>query len=103
MVCIDNKRLPCAAQNQGLGFVLAGIVIDRRYFASLMVKLGALASTILTTLLAFRHNAIQGDNADGGCGLTLKQRVAFQSIAGLINASCTWNLTVSAGDVIIIH
>ena len=88
-------------KNQGLGFVLFGIVLDKRYFFSLLVNLGALGATVLTTLLAFRHD-VQTDASTGtSCGLTKEQEVAAQSMFTTFNATCTWNLTIGPAGVIV--
>jgi hypothetical protein len=79
-------------KNQGLGFVLFGVVLDKRYFFGLLMKLGALAITVITTLLAFRHNS----NSDGGgCGLSEQQQTTAQDMFTSFNASCGWNVTVN--------
>jgi hypothetical protein len=84
-------------KNQGLGFVLFGIVLDKRYFFGLLVKLGAVTMTVLATIKATQTNG----SSSKSCGLSKDEQMAFQSTARLINATCTWNLTTSAASVIV--
>ena len=81
-------------KNQGLGFVLGGIVVDKRYFSALLLKLGALATTILTTLLAYRHAAQRTTTEGDGCRLTQEQQAAVKADFVSFNVSCVWNVTV---------
>ena len=72
-------------KNQGLGFVLGGTVLDKRFFFNLLAKLGALAATVLTTLLAFRHDANSEDG--GGCGLSEQQQTTAHDVFTSFNAT----------------
>ena len=90
--------------NQGLGFVLFGTVLDKRYFFGLLIRLGAVAATVQTTLLAFRHDELTNAASGGstGCGsLSTEQQAAFKTFARDINATCTWSLTIGPAGVIV--
>jgi hypothetical protein len=39
-------------KNQGLGFVIFGVVVDKKYFVHLFLKLGALALSAATSIVA---------------------------------------------------
>ena len=60
--------------------LLYGVVLDKRYLFGLLVKLGALAATLLTTLLAFRHN-MDATAGSTSCGLTPAHQAALQTFA----------------------
>ena len=92
-------------KNQGLGFVLAGIVIDKRYLCSLLIKIGALATTILTTLLTFRQSAQTTSGEGQLCGGLSKAELAVLETMlnnmKMLNASCTYKWSYGPGGLVV--
>ena len=98
------------AQNngQGLGFVLAGSVIDKRSLTSGMFKLIGVVSTVITYLLTFSADAEEiyqchmpesSTTAPGGgamCDLTVMQKTIIKSLLADRNSSCSYNMTVAS-------
>jgi hypothetical protein len=95
-----HKRLIVLSrqQNQGLGFVVFGIVLDKAVLFSLFVKLGTLTATTITAMLTLQPQAKTGSAI---CELTVDDKAAFAMVASLLNTSCTFNLTVGPSGVII--
>ena len=89
-------KLNVVSQNQGLGFVIFNIVIDKGYFFRFFVKLGGVTATAMTTLVTLQ----QGRTSTGTCGLSEEDANAFATTAALVNASCTYKLTVSPSGVV---
>jgi hypothetical protein len=83
------------SQNQGLGFLLFGIVVDKAYFLHFFVKLGGLTATAITSLLALRPVPA----GSGPCELSPSDAQAFASTASLINSTCTWTLEIGPAGV----
>eukprot|EP01052_Picozoa_sp_SAG31_P018209 SAG31_NODE_1281_length_9019_cov_4.758072_1_plen_487_part_00 len=81
-------------KHQGPGFVMFGIVVDKRLFFSLLVKLGMLGSTASATFLALRHS--EQSSGINGCQLTKEQQALIRALFGSFNAGgslamCPWN------------
>ena len=95
----------CVAQNngQGLGFVLAGSVIDKRSLKSAMFKLTGALSTVIAYLLTLSEDAEEIEDTEattalGGamCDLTAVQKTTIQSLLAERNANCSYNMTVAS-------
>jgi hypothetical protein len=101
-------------KNQGMGFVVFGVVchignlgnlrempfnvvfglrqvLDKAVLYRLLVKLGTLTATAVTTMLALQPPVAA---APALCELRADEKEAFATVARLLNASCTYNLTV---------
>lgn len=87
------------SQHQGLGFVLFGTVVDKRTFLVILIKMGALSSTVFMSLLAYRPKPHGTGTAS--CQMTQDQQDTIQRTLAFINATCTWNLTVGPGGVVV--
>ena len=79
-------------RGKGLGFMLGGIVISHHVIKQLFAPLLTLGSPILTFLSLSEHSG-------GHCVLSDAEALAFQTTAGLINETCTYNLTVGPAGV----
>eukprot|EP01047_Picozoa_sp_COSAG01_P058737 COSAG01_NODE_6959_length_3416_cov_33.694001_1_plen_526_part_00 len=91
---------------QGLGFTLFSTVTDRKTLKSLLFAIVGGFTSGYTYLIALRHGNSDEQHGEqhgaiGDCGLTSEQQSTFQSVAALVNASCTWNLTIGPGGVIV--
>ena len=99
----------CVAQNygQGLGFVLARTVIDKRSLKAAMFKLIGAVSIVIAYLLTLSEDAEEifqcrmpasSTTAPGGvvCNLTAVQKTTIQSLLAERNASCSYNMTVAS-------
>ena len=82
-----------------LGFTVFGTVLDTKLLSWLFTGM----MTVLMTV-QFHESliimALSSDD-DGGkvCGLSDEGKAAFQTTASLLNASCTFNITVGPGGV----
>ena len=74
-------------QNQGLGFLVFGVVIDRAYFVSLFIKLSALASTVFGSLAALDKKSLAANS--GQCGLSPAQENAIAAMVASLNETCS--------------
>eukprot|EP01047_Picozoa_sp_COSAG01_P062364 COSAG01_NODE_7919_length_2992_cov_4.821984_3_plen_286_part_00 len=89
---------------QGLGFVVWGRVVDLRTFGNIIAGLVGIGSTVLPILFTLQQSAIMpadSESNDASCELSEAQKVALQSTAQLINANCTFNISVGPSGVII--
>ena len=77
-----------------LGFVLFGIVLDKAYFFSFMLKLGSAAVTGITALLALRNDKIASELQE--CTTLTDAQAAVLKGFGKMNSMCTYNITVSS-------
>ena len=82
-------------KNQGLGFTLHGMVLDRSFFLTTFVRLGALTSTAIGSLLALAPKAASSD-AEGlsVCTPTADQIAVLAHT--LVNRSCSYPMTVDS-------
>jgi hypothetical protein len=74
---------------QGLGFTIVGIVLSKSYFMTFFLRVGALASTALGTLLAFAKQ-----QATTPCSPTANQIAIVANT--FINESCSYNMTIDS-------
>ena len=101
VTCLSLSRFVCAApwQNngQGLGFVLAGSVLDRRSLKAMFIKLVAGLSTVVGYLLVLAETTTT-DTAVGDmvCDLTAVQKATVRSVLAERNESCSYNMTVAS-------
>ena len=101
VTCLSLSRFVCAApwQNngQGLGFVLAGTVIDKRSLKAMFLKLVTALSTVIGYLLVLAdtttNNTAVGDMV---CDLTAVQKATVRSVLAERNESCSYNMTVAS-------
>ena len=83
-----------------LGFTVFGTVLDTKLLSWLFTGM----MTVLMTV-QFHESliimALSSDDDDDrkDCGLTDEGEAAFQTTASLLNASCTFNITVGPGGV----
>ena len=82
-----------------LGFTVFGTVLDTKLLSWLFTGM----MTILMTV-QFHESliimALSSDDDDGKvCGLSDEGKAAFTTTASLLNASCTFNITVGPGGV----
>jgi hypothetical protein len=89
-------------KNQGLGFVIFGVVVDKKYFVHLFLKLGALALSAATSIVALTGEKTSVIS-DGFCGLDSTQQLAIQATMASFNSSCTYNVTVGPDGVVVHH
>eukprot|EP01043_Picozoa_sp_COSAG02_P004501 COSAG02_NODE_118_length_35376_cov_20.294923_8_plen_295_part_00 len=90
-----EKALQYQNQGQGLGFTVWTLLIDVKLLT--LVLTGCLSAVASAIPVMF---ALQ-ENANGvPCGLSDEHKAAFQTTGALINASCTFKLTVSPSGVI---
>ena len=97
------SRFVCAApwQNngQGLGFVLAGTVIDKRSLKAMFIKLVAALSTVVGYLLVLADTTtIDTAVGDMVCDLTTAEKATVRSVLAKRNESCAYlyNMTVAS-------
>ena len=79
-------------RGKGLGFTLFGTVISHHVLKQLFAPLVTLGSPLLTFLSLAEAPA-------GHCALSDAGALAFQATAGLVNETCTYNLTVGPAGV----
>ena len=84
--------------NQGLGYVIAGTVIDTRKIKQLFFAVVSTLSPVLATVMALRPNP--GEAAGGKCVLDKAQALAFQTTAATFNPGCVYNLTIGSNGVV---
>ena len=74
--------------------MLFGIVLDKAYFFSFMLKLGSAAVTGITALLALRNDEIASGLQE--CRELTRAQVDVLTGFGKMNSTCTYNITVSS-------
>jgi len=91
-----ETRLRRPHHSQGLGFVIFGMVLDRRSLGKLAFAIGSGLGTVITWVLALSGDATaQVVDVGGVCGMDAAQKVDVQRYARLLlaNASCALNVT----------
>lgn len=81
-----------------MGFTSFGLLVNTTLLKEIFVPVITLASPVLTFIIVSSSPV-----GDVGCDLTEAERLAFQHTAGLINATCVWNLTVGAAVGVTVH
>ena len=86
--------------NQGLGFCVGYRVVDLKTLGNIMAAIVGIATTAVPILFSLRPStASDGVGLGGQCELTELQTDAIRGLAGLFNASCTYNITVGPAGV----
>jgi hypothetical protein len=86
-------------KKQGLGFVLAGTVLDKAYFFGLITKLCGLIVTLIGSLLALRPD--EAAAAARSCSSLTEAQEAGIKAWGLLNTSCTYNITIGPAGLVV--
>ena len=89
--------MPWQNNGQGLGFVLAGSVLDKRSLKVMFLKLVAALSTVVGYLLVLADD-VDTNNTVGDmvCDLTAVQKSMVRSVLAERNESCSYNMTVAS-------
>ena len=87
----------CQNAGQGLGFKVAGIVIDKRSMVAYAAKLYTTLAAVVTTLLAFEADPSAASTRNNECALSSVQAGSIQAtMAPWRNFSCVYNMTVES-------
>ena len=99
-----DHRVSCL-QGQGLGFTVFGTVIDIGMLKKIFTALVSFLLTVVPIILTLHQNHGEENemrDAANQCGtVTEMHRLLLQGTMALVNASCTWNMTVGPNGVII--
>ena len=87
LISLNNLRGP--------GFIIGNVVIDKVFLKQLLTTVVAFGSSAVVFLVHVGTD--QRDEVV--CGLSDEGKAAFQTTASLLNASCTFNITVGPGGV----
>jgi len=79
---------------QGLGFKVAGVVIDKKSMKAYAAKLYGFLATLIATLLTLSTPPATG--GDNECALSSVQTSSIQSAMLERNSSCAYNMTVDS-------
>eukprot|EP01050_Picozoa_sp_SAG11_P007517 SAG11_NODE_629_length_8073_cov_6.782042_7_plen_115_part_00 len=77
-------------RGQGLGFVVAGTVLNKSFGLGFVAKVSGLGASAISYVLALSN---KHDAARAGCSLTKAEHLAFQSMVVTFDTSCTYNIT----------
>ena len=97
-----EKYLEKLNRGQGLGVTVFGVVIDAAMMNKIFTSVVSFMVTvvpIILTLYAPPTKAVDTDTS-ATCTLTHPEQASIQGTFGLINASCTYNITVGPAGVI---
>ena len=93
-----ETRLRRLHHSQGLGFVIFGMVLDRRSLGKLAFAVGSGLITVITWALALSGETVVAASPPGACGLDAAQQLQVNEFATryahtlLANATCvTWS------------
>eukprot|EP01043_Picozoa_sp_COSAG02_P064089 COSAG02_NODE_9268_length_2272_cov_1.151334_2_plen_467_part_00 len=93
----SHASAPWQNNGQGLGFVLAGSVLDKRSLKAAFVKLISTLSTVISYLLVLADDVATNTAAGGAmCDLTAVQKATVRSVLAERNESCSYNMTVAS-------
>ena len=118
MVALNDNRLGCLGEqaacdkirdvetalrrlnrDQGLGFCIGGVVVDKRKLNTLFATVISTASPIFAAIMALRPESGQ-QLMQSACSLGTEQAAALHSVAlTFMNSSCVLNLTIAPGGV----
>ena len=84
--------------DQGLGFVIAGTVVDQRKIKQLFLAVGTSLSPVFATVMALRPAPTIETTYE--CLLSDNQAMALQSIAATFDSSCIFNVTIGPSGVV---
>ena len=103
-----ERALGNANRGQGIGFTFAGIVISPQTLRILVAKAWAFLAFILPfvwpSIIDSLSVAAGEDDTQStsGCALTILQQQALQStVSTFHNATCTYNVTLGYGGVVV--
>ena len=97
-VGILERAISKANHGQGIGFFFGRTLIDQAFLQKIGTTIGALVSTIVPIVWAWRLSARQ-DTSIEFCHLSTAQQGAWQVFAAQFNDTCTYNLTVGPNGV----
>ena len=84
----------CQNDRQGLGFKVAGTVIDKKSMKAWAAKLYGFLATVIGALLTLSTPPATG--GDNECALSSVQTSSIQSAMLERNSSCAYNMTVDS-------
>ena len=84
---------------QGLGFCVGHRVVDLKTLGNIVAAIVGVATTAVPILFSLRPSTAGDGVGQESCGLSAAEQAAFQTTASLINASCTYNITVGPAGV----
>eukprot|EP01043_Picozoa_sp_COSAG02_P026843 COSAG02_NODE_1558_length_11928_cov_4.044974_5_plen_472_part_00 len=85
-------------KNQGMGVVIGGIVVDRKYLLNFFLQLSGLFMTGIGTMLALAPDV--ATNASTGCEMDASQLSLLQAVVEQFNDTCTYyNVTLGPSAV----
>ena len=82
-------------EDQGLGFAIAGTVVDKRMVKQLVAGVATVLPPIFATVMALRPA-----DSRAFCALTEAQSVLIQSVLAEFNATCNYNISAGPSGVI---
>ena len=91
---VIERLLQNLNKGQGLGFVVAGKVLDRTTLKTIFVAVSSFLGTVVPVVLALRPTtAVAGTAA---CSLPAYHRDAIRAVMASANATCSYNVSLSA-------
>ena len=104
-ICWLESTLRNLNNGQGLGFVVGRHVVDSKNLRSLLAKIGGLAVTISTFIIAFADSVQTTSSAGRVCELSQVEEAGLRMLLlgwhGMANTSCTYNASVGPEGVIV--
>jgi hypothetical protein len=89
-----ERALTLSNRGQGLGFVVAGVVVDRRTLGRIFVAVVGALGTIGPVILALKPPAVEYGSQE--CALTAQETLSIRAAMASSNASCAYNITVAS-------
>ena len=97
MTSADRLAVRSQNDNQGPGFTLGGLVINRKFLSLTGFRIGASFTTLYAFLMAMSDDSAgSGSAGDDACELTEAQLVSIRAAMFGRNASCSYNMTVGS-------
>ena len=98
-ICRVEQILNNQNTKQGLGFCVGHRVVDLKTLGNIVAAIVGVATTAVPILFSLRPSTAGDGVGQESCGLSAAEQAAFQTTASLINASCTYNITVGPAGV----
>ena len=98
-ICRVEQILDRQNTKQGLGFCVGHRVVDLKTLGNIMGAIVGIATTAVPILFSLRPSTASDGVGLESCELTELQTDAIRGLAGLFNASCTYNITVGPAGV----
>jgi hypothetical protein len=95
-ICAVETALRRLNLDQGLGFSIAGSVVDKRKLKQIFIAGASTSPPLFATVMALRPLSAK----EFVCSLETQQALALQTVVSTFNSTCVYNVTISADGVV---